>query len=139
MHGAHGYLIGQFLDPRFNDRTDRYGGSPTNRFRIVLEVLSAIRAATGPDFQVGIRLTPEGFGKVLTAADAQWCLDQGADFVGVGVGAILHHDFAARVIGQADFTPSALPVTREHLAAQHVGPVFIDYLANRWEDFVAAE
>lgn len=199
VHGAHGYLIGQFLDPRFNDRSDQYGGSLTNRLRIVLEVLTAIRAATGPDFQVGLRLTPEGFGiplvegreharevlasglvdyldmslwdvymqprrddsggriidrfvdlergstrlgvtgKVLTTADAQWCLDQGADFVGVGVGAIIHHDFAARAVQQADFAASALPVTREHLAEQHVGPAFADYLADRWDDFVTAQ
>ncbi len=199
VHGAHGYLIAQFLDPRFNDRADQYGGSSVNRFRIVDEVLVAIRQATGPNFQVGIRLTPEGYGitlaegreharevlasglvdyvdlslwdvfmeprrddsggriidrfmdldrgdarlgvtgKVLTAADARWCLDQGADFVGVGLGAIVHHDFAARVIEHEDFTPATLPVTREHLAGQHVGPAFIDYLAETWDDFVAVD
>lgn len=61
VHGAHGYLIGQFLDPR-HERSDRYGGSLTNRMRPLMEVLDGIRSATGPDFQVGLRLTPEGFG-----------------------------------------------------------------------------
>ncbi|GEP40575.1 putative NADH-dependent flavin oxidoreductase YqiG [Nocardioides psychrotolerans] len=61
VHGAHGYLIGQFLDPR-HERTDCYGGSLENRMRPMTEVLHGIRAATGPDFQVGLRLSPEGFG-----------------------------------------------------------------------------
>jgi 2,4-dienoyl-CoA reductase-like NADH-dependent reductase (Old Yellow Enzyme family) len=62
VHSAHGYLLGQFLDGRSNHRTDGYGGSFDARLRVVLEVLEAIRGSTGPNFQLGIRLTPEGFG-----------------------------------------------------------------------------
>ena len=62
VHGAHGYLIGQFMDSTRNNRADAYGGSLDNRFRIVGEVLEGIRAATGDDFQLGLRLSPEGFG-----------------------------------------------------------------------------
>lgn len=62
LHGAHGYLLGQFLDARHNRREDRYGGSLDNRVRVLLETLAAIRSATGPDFQLGLRLTPEGNG-----------------------------------------------------------------------------
>ncbi len=68
IHGAHGYLIAQFLDARSNQRTDRYGGSADNRFRIVHETISAVRSATGPDFQVGLRLSPERYGIVLDEA-----------------------------------------------------------------------
>lgn len=67
VHGAHGYLLGQFLDSSRNNRDDDHGGSLENRFRIVQEVLDGIRAATGPDFQLGLRLSAEGFG--TTVAD----------------------------------------------------------------------
>ncbi len=62
VHGAHGYLLCQFLSPEQNRRTDRYGGSPGNRARIVVEVLDAIRDRCSADLQVGIRLSPERFG-----------------------------------------------------------------------------
>ena len=65
VHGAHGYLLGQFLDTSRNDRADGYGGSPDGRFRIVCEVLAGIRAATRSGFQLGLRLSPEGFGTTV--------------------------------------------------------------------------
>jgi len=57
LHGAHGYLINQFLSPLTNIRTDRYGGSLKNRFRFLEEVYSSVRAQVGPDFPVTIKLT----------------------------------------------------------------------------------
>jgi 2,4-dienoyl-CoA reductase-like NADH-dependent reductase (Old Yellow Enzyme family) len=197
VHGAHGYLVGQFLDARHNQRTDGYGGSLEHRVRVVLEILDGIRAATGPDFQLGLRLTPEGngisladgreiarevlgsglldyldmslwdvfmrprtaghegllidhftdlprhgallgvAGRVLSARDAQWCLDRGADVVTVGTGAILHHDFAARALADPGFAARPRPVPREVLQDEHVGPAFVDYLAAGWDDLVA--
>ncbi|MGV9709113.1 NADH:flavin oxidoreductase [Gordonia sp. NPDC003424] len=65
IHGAHGYLLCQFLDSRHSDRTDRYGGSADNRFRIIHEIIDGIRAATSSNFQVGLRLSPERYGIVL--------------------------------------------------------------------------
>lgn len=56
LHGAHGYLISQFLSPLFNHRTDRWGGSPENRWRFPLEVLKAVRKAVGASFPVFIKL-----------------------------------------------------------------------------------
>jgi 2,4-dienoyl-CoA reductase-like NADH-dependent reductase (Old Yellow Enzyme family) len=56
VHGAHGYLIHEFLSPKHNRRTDRWGGSLENRMRFVVEVLRAVRAAAGPHFAVGLRL-----------------------------------------------------------------------------------
>ncbi|AZG44501.1 NADH:flavin oxidoreductase [Gordonia insulae] len=70
IHGAHGYLVAQFLDARHNHRSDRYGGSADNRFRIVHEIISGIRAATSTDFQLGLRLSPERYGIVLDEAVA---------------------------------------------------------------------
>lgn len=65
IHGAHGYILCQFLSPALNRRTDAYGGSAENRARIVLEILEGIRARCGEDFLIGLRLSPERFGLEL--------------------------------------------------------------------------
>lgn len=59
LHGAHGYLINQFLSPATNLRTDEYGGSPEKRARFCLEVYQAVRQAVGPRFPVMIKLNSE--------------------------------------------------------------------------------
>lgn len=61
IHGAHGYLVSQFLSPLTNQRTDRWGGSPENRMRFVVEIYQAMRAATGPDFCLSIKLNSADF------------------------------------------------------------------------------
>lgn len=66
VHGAHGYMLAQFLSAETNRREDRYGGSLENRARLLVEVIAGIRAACRPDFQIGLRLSPERFGMVLT-------------------------------------------------------------------------
>jgi len=65
LHGAHGYVLAQFLSPEVNTRTDRYGGSLENRARIVHEIIDGVRASTSPDFSLGLRLSPERFGLKL--------------------------------------------------------------------------
>jgi 2,4-dienoyl-CoA reductase (NADPH2) len=57
LHGAHGYLLGQFLSPFTNKRTDEWGGSLENRARFALEVVRGIRAEVGPDYPVLYRLS----------------------------------------------------------------------------------
>ncbi|HUI62481.1 MAG TPA: NADH:flavin oxidoreductase, partial [Steroidobacteraceae bacterium] len=57
VHGAHGWLVGQFLSPFYNRRSDQYGGSAANRCRIALEIGAAIRAHVGKDFPLGLSLT----------------------------------------------------------------------------------
>lgn len=57
VHGANGYLLDQFLTDYTNQRKDRYGGSTENRVRLLVEVVQAVRAAVGPDFVVGIRIS----------------------------------------------------------------------------------
>lgn len=61
IHGAHGYLVSQFLSPHHNTRTDIWGGSPEKRRRFVLEVYRAIRKKVGPKFPVGIKLNSADF------------------------------------------------------------------------------
>ncbi len=56
LHAAHGFLLNQFLSPLFNKRDDAYGGSLQSRMRLLLEVISAVRDAVGPEFPVGIKL-----------------------------------------------------------------------------------
>ncbi|MBI1214420.1 MAG: oxidoreductase [Alphaproteobacteria bacterium] len=57
IHGAHGYLLHQFLSPLSNFRTDDYGGSEENRFRLIREVARAVRAEVPSDTVVGARLS----------------------------------------------------------------------------------
>ncbi|MCK9248574.1 MAG: NADH:flavin oxidoreductase/NADH oxidase family protein [Solirubrobacteraceae bacterium] len=63
VHGAHGYLVSQFLSPSANRRDDAWGGDAERRRRFVLEVVRAVRAAVGPDFPVGIKLNSADFQK----------------------------------------------------------------------------
>ncbi len=59
IHGAHGYLITQFMSPNTNHRTDEYGGDHAGRIRFACEVIDAVRAAVGRDFLVGIRISAD--------------------------------------------------------------------------------
>lgn len=61
IHGAHGYLVSQFLSPHHNCRTDAWGGTPEKRRHFVLEVYRAMRKAVGPKFPVGIKLNSADF------------------------------------------------------------------------------
>lgn len=69
IHGAHGYLIHQFLSSETNKRTDLWGGSTKHRERFLLQIVRGIREKCGSDFVVGVRLSPE---------DANWF--HGIDF-----------------------------------------------------------
>ena len=71
LHGAHGYLINQFLSPLTNLREDEYGGSIDNRCRFLLESYRAVRTAVGPDFPVMIKLNgSDNLAGGLTIEDA---------------------------------------------------------------------
>ncbi|HEY3698662.1 MAG TPA: NADH:flavin oxidoreductase [Spongiibacteraceae bacterium] len=77
-------------------------------------------------------------GKITNAQTVQACMDKGADFVIIGRGGILHHDFPRQVESNPQFESIALPVTREYLQQQGLGPAFIHYMATGWKNFVAA-
>jgi 2,4-dienoyl-CoA reductase-like NADH-dependent reductase (Old Yellow Enzyme family) len=199
LHGAHGYILCAFLSAETNRRTDRWGGSLENRARIVREIIKGVRARTRPDFQLGLRLSPERFGlkiaeqralagellaggeldyldmslwstfkspmetdfadrplidwfadlprgatrlgvagKLTSGEDCRRVLDHGADFAILGRAAILHHDFPPKLAADPEFQTISLPVTRDYLRNERLGPVFIDYM-NSWKGFVADE
>ena len=61
IHGAHGYLVSQFLSPESNRRTDAYGGSLERRLRILVEIVEEIRARCGGDYPLGVRLSGDDY------------------------------------------------------------------------------
>lgn len=87
VHGAHGYLFTQFLSRTQNQRTDDWGGTLENRARLLRDTVRAIRARVGPNFTVGVRLSPENFGNATgldldeSIQTAAWLAEDGADFI----------------------------------------------------------
>lgn len=63
IHGAHGYLVSEFLSPVINRRTDEFGGDAERRARFLLHLIDRIRDECGPRFQLGVRISPERFGQ----------------------------------------------------------------------------
>lgn len=68
IHGAHGYILAQFLSAETNQRTDRYGGTLENRARIIHDIIAGVRARCRPDFQLGLRISAERYGVSLAEA-----------------------------------------------------------------------
>jgi len=62
LHGAHSYVICQFLSDEYNRRSDEYGGSLENRSRLLREIVAGVRARCREDFMLGVRLSGERFG-----------------------------------------------------------------------------
>lgn len=91
LHGAHGYLLNQFLSPISNKRTDEYGGSAENRYRIVKETITAVKEVwDGPlfirisanDYLEG-GMTPEQYIEIV-----KWMKEDGVDLIDVSSGAV---------------------------------------------------
>ena len=196
IHGAHGYILTQFLSAEINHRTDEYGGSLENRARILFEIVDAVRTICGARFLLGVRLSPERFGmdllevkticqrlieegridfldislwdsfknpeeekfqnksllehfteldfkkvkftvagNIKRAEDVHKVLDAGVDFVTIGHSGILHHDFPVKVMEDANFIPTSIPVSKEYLRKEGLGEDFITYMT-QWDGFV---
>ena len=188
IHSAHGYLACDFLSTE-NTREDGWGGSFEDRRRFLDTIISGVRAATGKNFHLGVRLSPERHGidtgealllaqslmesgaidfldmslwdsfaepadtkysgqalvklfgdlpkgdcrlgvagNIASAADVASCIDGGADFVLLGRGGILHHDWPLQLERDEKFANRALPVSREYLQSEGLGEAFINYL-----------
>jgi 2,4-dienoyl-CoA reductase-like NADH-dependent reductase (Old Yellow Enzyme family) len=96
VHGAHGYLLHQFLSPLSNQRTDEYGGSLENRMRFPLEVFEAVRNATPAGRPVGIRLSATdwaegGWDLEGTIALSQALKARGVSFLHISTGGLASH------------------------------------------------
>ncbi|HST41473.1 MAG TPA: NADH:flavin oxidoreductase/NADH oxidase [Conexibacter sp.] len=91
LHGAHGYLLHEFLSPLSNERSDEYGGSLENRARLLLEVVDAVRAEVGDAIPLIVRLsatdwTDGGLTLEDTEQVVRWLRDHGADLISVSTG-----------------------------------------------------
>ena len=88
IHGAHGYILSQFLSSEINHRTDDYGGSLENRARLIFEIVNETREKCGADFLLGVRLSPERFGMDLIEVKevSQRLIDEGKiDFLDISL------------------------------------------------------
>ena len=115
IHAAHGYLLNTFLSPSTNHRTDDYGGPIEHRARLLLEVYSAIRAAVGKDFPIGVKfpfsdLTEQS----ITPEESLWTCRElerlGIDMIEVSSGMVMDGSAA-----------SFSPVVRKGQAAPFLG------------------
>lgn len=129
MHGAHGYLITQFLSPFSNRRTDAYGGTAQKRMRFVMEAYTAVRQAVGSNFPVTIRLSGEemvegGLTLLDTLAIGKRLEEAGIDAVHVSAG-----NYASYMRGYM-IPPMAMPdATLAYLASAMKGALKIPVIA----------
>ncbi|MEZ5895141.1 MAG: NADH:flavin oxidoreductase/NADH oxidase family protein [Parvularculaceae bacterium] len=91
VHGAHGYLISEFLNPLANRRTDEWGGPLENRARLLLKTVAAVRAKVGSGFPVSVKLNSSDFQKGGFSFDEclqviDWLNEEGIDFLEISGG-----------------------------------------------------
>lgn len=91
IHSAHGYLISEFLSPRFNQRTDEWGGSLENRARILLEIIKRTREKVGRDFPISVKLNStdfqrDGFSYKECVEVVKWLGEVGIDLLEISGG-----------------------------------------------------
>ncbi|KAL4807376.1 hypothetical protein BDV18DRAFT_137551 [Aspergillus unguis] len=89
LHGAHGYLIDQFLNPKSNIRTDSYGGSAENRAKFALDILRQTRAVVPPNFAIGIKFNSADYNSDSfedTMTQIRLLVEAGIDFVEISGG-----------------------------------------------------
>ena len=103
FHGAHSFLLNEFLSPAANQRTDNYGGSPENRARIVGNILRSTREKVGDEFILGLRMSVEeyvegGLTVEQSAEMVNWFADDGLDIVHISGGGM---DSGGRMIEEA--------------------------------------
>lgn len=137
VHGAHGYLIGEFLSPQSNKRTDAYGGSFENRTRLALEVVDAVRAVWPEELPLFFRISAtdwlegEGWTADETVRLAALLLEHGVDLLDVSTGGLAPHaripvgpgyqvPFAARVKAETALPVAAVGLITEPEQAEKI-------------------
>lgn len=116
LHGAHGYLLHQFLSPLSNHRTDEYGGSFENRIRFTLEVVDAVREVWPADYPLFIRLSATdwadgGWDLESTTALVRILKDKGVDLIDTSSGGLAAHQKIS--VGPLYQTPFAEHIRKE--------------------------
>ncbi len=91
LHAAHGYLLSEFLSPKANQRTDRWGGSLENRARLLRTIVHEVRAAVGPSYPISVKLNSADFQKGGFSFEdsmqvAQWLEQAGVDLLEISGG-----------------------------------------------------
>ena len=140
LHGAHGYLLGQFLSPQSNRRTDGYGGALRNRARFPLEVLAAVREMVGPGYPIGYRISASeyidgGLEAEESACFAVMLADSGIDLIDVAGGT---YESMSRIF-QGPETPKGGFVEEAALIRRAVGDRVPVSVAQRMNDPVFAD
>ena len=140
LHGAHGYLLGQFLSPQSNRRTDRYGGSLENRARFAMEVLEKVRRVCGDDYPIGYRISAseyiaDGLEAEESARFAVMLADAGIDLIDVAGGT---YESMAKIF-QGPQTPKGGFVAEAAVIRQAVGDRAPVSVAQRMNDPVFAD
>lgn len=99
LHGAHGWLLDQMLSPKFNTRTDEFGGSLENRAKFPLMVIAAVRKAVGPKVPIEYRIGPElAEGGLSVEEVVQFCLliEDKVELIHVSAGLDTDPNFAVK-------------------------------------------
>lgn len=127
IHGAHGYLVSQFLSPHTNKRTDKYGGSFEGRMRFATEIIMGIRAYCGPKFPIGIRINgndylDDGITEEDAIAQAKYFEKLGVCYINVSCGT---YDSGATIIEPNYFAEG----WKKHLAANIKKAVSVPVIA----------
>ena len=140
LHGAHGYLLGQFLSPRSNRRTDRYGGPLKNRARFPLEVLSSVREVVGDAFPIGYRISASEYveGGLEAEDSARFSVmlaESGIDLVDVAGGT---YESMSKIF-QGPLAPKGGFVAEAALIRQAVGDRVPVSVAQRMNDPIFAD
>ncbi|PKQ09226.1 MAG: NADH:flavin oxidoreductase [Alphaproteobacteria bacterium HGW-Alphaproteobacteria-12] len=128
LHGAHGYLISEFLSPDVNERTDEWGGSLENRARFLLEIVRAVRRAVGTDFPVAVKLNSAdfqrgGFSHEDSIKVAEWLDAEALDLLEISGGTYEQ----PRLVGLDDMTlhPEKAETRKESTIAREA--YFLEY------------
>jgi len=133
LHGAHGYLINEFLSPLSNKRTDEYGGSAENRYRILREVIDAVKTVwDGPLF---VRISAndymeEGMSVEDYVQMARWMKEQGVDLIDCSSGGVAlarintypgyQVNYAEKIKHEADIPTGAVGLITNPLHAEEI-------------------
>lgn len=135
---SHGYLPSQFLNPRVNQRVDRYGGSLENRLRFLTDCLVAMRSAAGPDLIIGMRISAdereEGglqSGEVIAACAA---LEPLLDYVSVTAGTSATLGGAVHIVPPMAYQSGYLADEAAQIRAALNIPVFVTGRINQPQD-----